>query len=357
MMSIDPRTARLAVAVSFILFTLPLTVCGRQEETAAPSLPEQGTGSFTSLLGRASAPGTSVVATVDGVDITRAQLDREAETLSANVMRRMGPERAAQLRPQIRKQALESLIIQQLLKKAISNENIQVSDEEVSNRIAELTATLPPGVTLEQQLARFNVTPDELTDAIRFDLAVARLMEKHTSTNVMPTEAEIEQFYKENKDRFSRPETVRARHILIQVSPSDPPELKEKKRKKAEEIRKELLDGADFAELAKKYSDCPSRARGGDLGAISRNQTVPAFEQAAFSQKVGEIGPVVETRFGYHIIQVTDHQPAKEMSLDEVRETIRSALTQRKQRKAASDYIEELRKAANIQYSQDAEQP
>ncbi|HIE11585.1 MAG TPA: hypothetical protein EYP62_08225 [Kiritimatiellae bacterium] len=351
------RTVGSAIAVSLALVTLPLTGCSQQEEAVAPPVPPQGAESFTSLLGRTAVPGPRVVATVDGVDITRAQLDREAETLSANLIRRMGPERVAQLRPQIRKQALESLIVQQLLKQAISNENIQVSDAEVSNRIAELTSTMPPGVTLQQQLARFNVTSQELADAIRFDLAVARLMEKHSPTNLAPSEAEIEKFYQENKPRFSRPETVRARHILIQVTPADPPELMEQKRKKAEELRQQLLQGADFAELAKKYSDCPSRTRGGELGMIARKQTVPAFEEAAFSQKIGEIGPVVETRFGYHIIQVTDHQPAREMPLEEVHDAIRASLTQSKQRQAASDYIEQLRSAAAIQYSQDAEQP
>lgn len=338
-----------------VCLTAIMVGCGRSAEQANPPPQVQEPQSLTEVFQRHAAEqsGTTVVATVSGVEITRAELDREAQNLTANVQQRLGPERAAQLQTQIRKQALESLIVQQLLKRAISNENIEVTDAEVSNRIAELAATLPVGVTLEQQLARYNVTPEQLSEAIKFDMAVGKLMEKHTPTDLVPSEEEIEQFYEQYQDQFTRPETVRARHILIQVSPDDPPEVKETKRKQAEEIRQNLLEGADFAELAREYSDCPSKRKGGDLGEISRGQTVPNFEQAAFSQKVGEIGPVVETRFGYHIIQVTDHKPPQKLSLDQVHETISRAITQRKQRQAAANYIEKLRQAAQIEYKTD----
>jgi len=333
---------------------LPVTGCSRSvQEPEAPPLSDEGKPLSEVFQPASAGTPTTVVATVDGTEITRRQLDREAENLAANMGRRLGPERVAQLRPQLRKQALENLIIQQLLRQAISNEQIAVSEEEVSNRIAELSASLPPGVTLKDQLARYNISAEELNDAVRFDLSVAKLLEKHAPTNLVASDEEIRQFYEKNQDRFVRPETVRARHILIQVDPDDTPEVRAEKKKKAEEIRQKLLDGADFAEMAAQYSDCPSKSRGGDLGVIAHGQTVPNFEKAAFSQKVGEIGPVVETRFGYHIIQVTDHQPGKKLSLDEVRDMIAQSLSQRKQRQAVSDYIKSLREAADIEYKTD----
>ena len=99
--------------------------------------------------------------------------------------------------------------------------------------------------------------------------------------------------------------TVRARHILLATQSMDAA-AKAKRKKAAEQIRKQLIDGADFAEMAAKHSDCPSKQRGGDLGTFSRGSMVKPFEDAAFSQKENVIGPVVETKFGYHIVQVQE---------------------------------------------------
>lgn len=87
---------------------------------------------------------------------------------------------------------------------------------------------------------------------------------------------------------------VKASHILV------------KKRSEAEKILEELKKGANFAELAKKYSECPSRKRGGDLGWFGKGKMVPEFEKAAFSLKKGDLSDIVKTQFGYHVIKVTD---------------------------------------------------
>lgn len=102
------------------------------------------------------------------------------------------------------------------------------------------------------------------------------------------------------------PQRAHARHILVAVAETDSPKAKKTKLLKAEDIRHQLLSGADFSETARKFSDCPSKARGGDLGVFAKGVMVKPFEDAAFTQNVGEIGPVVETVFGYHIIQVLD---------------------------------------------------
>ena len=110
--------------------------------------------------------------------------------------------------------------------------------------------------------------------------------------------------YDDNKELFIVPEKVKARHILIQVQPEDGEEEKASKREKAADLRERIVKGDDFAALAVVASECPSKARGGDLGMFTRGQMVPSFEEAAFSQEVGEIGPVVETDYGFHVIQV-----------------------------------------------------
>jgi peptidyl-prolyl cis-trans isomerase C len=132
--------------------------------------------------------------------------------------------------------------------------------------------------------------------------------------------------------------------------------VKAEKKARAEELRKELLAGVDFAALTKKHSDCPSKERGGDLGSFPRGQMVKPFEEAAFSQAVNEIGPIVATEFGFHLIQVLDRQEAQVMPLDkEAKTRITPYLEQQKQQGAFEGLVKRLKANANIVvYGQEA---
>ncbi len=132
-------------------------------------------------------------------------------------------------------------------------------------------------------------------------------------------DSQVHQEYQDNIDSYRTPERVKVRHILIKTQgkpKQDAPKLKAK----AEDILKQLQHGANFAELAKKDSEDPGSAeKGGELGWIVRGQTVPNFEKTAFSLKPGELSGVVETEYGYHIIQVEDKQAARTQSFDDVK--------------------------------------
>ena len=119
---------------------------------------------------------------------------------------------------------------------------------------------------------------------------------------------------------------------------------------KTAKIRKDLLEGADFAETARKQSDCPSKTQGGDLGTFKRGSMVKPFEDAAFSQKTNEIGPIVKTRFGYHIIQVLEHKQAAVTSLNDAKKEITEKLIQKEKEKAVHQYLTQLRNKAKIVY-------
>ena len=164
-----------------------------------------------------------------------------------------------------------------------------------------------------------------------------------------PTSEAIKAYYDENTERFERPERVAARHILIAFDDDDTDETKAAKKERAMELKAKLAEGADFAELAMENSDCPSKERGGDLGMFPRGRMVPAFEEAAFAQPVGEVGDVVETRFGYHIIEVTERSDADMAELDEVSEGIASMLKAQAYQEKLQDYIEGLKEAADIE--------
>lgn len=154
---------------------------------------------------------------------------------------------------------------------------------------------------------------------------------KKIDSGITVTDAEVQKAYADGAKQY---EQVKARHILIapKGSAAAQPGKKEltdaEAKAKAEDLRKQIVGGASFDELAKKESDdVGSGARGGDLGSFSRGQMVPEFEQAAFNAKVGDVTPVVKTQFGYHIIKVEAHDSAP---LEQVRPAIEKELKQTK---------------------------
>src|SRR5581483_9583010 len=144
------------------------------------------------------------------------------------------------------------------------------------------------------------------------------------ASQVTVDEAEAKQYYQANIKQYGQEEERSASHILIAVKPDAKPEEKEAARKKAEEIAAQAkANPAQFAELAKKYSQDPgSAAQGGDLGSFGRGTMVKGFDDAVFSMKVGDITGPVTTEFGYHIIKLNGITPAKVKPFDEVRAQI-----------------------------------
>lgn len=142
-------------------------------------------------------------------------------------------------------------------------------------------------------------------------------------------EAKIKEYYQQNLDKYQVPELRRARHILFKVSQDDSEQRRKEQAQKAEEVLKLARSGDDFATLAKKYSEGPTKDSGGELGFFSKAQMVPAFSQAVFSMKPGQISDVVKTQFGYHIIKLEEIKPARTKPLSEVKAEITKTLQQK----------------------------
>ncbi len=143
---------------------------------------------------------------------------------------------------------------------------------------------------------------------------------------IQVTDAQIQAYYDAHKDDYRTPERVHARHILLSTA-NKPKDEVPKIQAQAEALLKQIKGGADFAELAKKNSaDTTSAVKGGDLGWVSRGQMVKNFEDAVFTLKPNEIGNLVTTEYGFHIVQVLEKQPAHLQSMDEVKPAIALAL-------------------------------
>lgn len=157
------------------------------------------------------------------------------------------------------------------------------------------------------------------------------------------TDAEMEAYYNQHKDQYTVKDQVKVRHILIQVPAGASPAIDAAAKAKAEGILKQIRGGADFAELAKKYSDDPgSKDQGGELGYLQHGATVPEFDKAAFSLQPGQVSDVIKTQFGYHILKVEDKQTAHVKPFTEVKAEIEPLLVQQKVGQSEQNFAQQL---------------
>ncbi len=294
-------------------------------------------------------PATAAVVEVNGSKFTRAQFDGEMKKKLNSLQERMPAERLQQLQPELKKQVIDDFVVRTLLSQEVKRLKITATEGEVKEHIDRVKSSLPPGANFEDLLKKNELTPEKFREEITLGVKVDKLVKTQPLAKNKPSEKEITKYYQDNKDKFKSPETVHARHLLISKNAGDDEKVKAEKKLKVEALRKQLLEGADFAELAAKNSDCPSKSNGGDLGTFPRGQMVKPFEDAAFTQKLQAIGPIVETDFGYHIIQVLERSDAKVITLDKkIKEEIGLFLQQQKRQDAFTDLVKKLKAKATI---------
>jgi peptidyl-prolyl cis-trans isomerase C len=308
--------------------------------------------------------GANIAVTINGIDIPESEIDRIVQSELKRIAEKLAqypPKYAEQYETQIREQAIEQTIRRHLLDEKVKEANIVITDEEVMSTIEKIASSQKEPLSLEEfkkKMAEYGQSFDNVKEEIRKGLSRNRFMEAQWAGKINVTEEDARKYYQENTKQFETPEQIRASHILIKpvftdpnVDPNaDPNEAKGKARAKTEDLLKQLKDGADFAELAKANSNCPSAPRGGDLGFFPRGETTPAFEKVAFEMEIGQISDIVETEYGYHIIKVTDHKEASKTSFEQAKDDIITQLTQKKQSEFADEYIESLKADAKIVY-------
>ncbi len=273
-----------------------------------------------------------LVATVNGEEIRHSDLIRHM-----NEMARRG----TRLTPQ---DAVNGLIAHRLLAQAAVETGQIASASEVQEAYDSIAAQVGGEATFEMQLAQMGTTPDQVRDDLQRQLSLNKVVTWKTAGAVAVADASVEAFYKDNSEMFER---VRARHILIRSSPSDPEEKKAEARKRIEAIAERLQAGEDFAEIAKAESeDSGSGAQGGDLPEFGHGRMVPPFEQAAFALQPGQTSDIVQTQYGYHLIQTQEHRT---LPLDELRPRLRDFLEDQQRDQIIGPWVDELRAKATIE--------
>jgi peptidyl-prolyl cis-trans isomerase C len=303
-------------------------------------------------------PANSIAVTVNGVDITEVEVQKIVKPQLAKMAqqnKQLPPAFAQAFEKQIKQQILDKMIVIQLLDEKVKETNIVIADEEVTTQIQQIASAQKPPLSLEELkniVESQGFAFDDWKNEIRKQLGQQKLFKSQFPESINITEEDAKKHYDENPTQFETKEQVRASHILItpKAEAADPNQEKARAKAKAEDLLKQIKEGADFTALAKANSDCPSAAKGGDLDFFGKGQMVPPFDKAAFAMETGKISDLVETRFGYHIIKVTDRKEAGTTSFEQAKAGLIQQLTQKKQAEMTQKYIDSLKAAANIVY-------
>ncbi len=260
---------------------------------------------------------------------------------------------------------LNKAIGQELLFQKGKEKNIKVKEETIQKEIENIQSKFPDVKTFLAALAFQDLTIDRLSRKIEKQLTEESLVRMEMAPKVNVSEKQVEDVYEKNKAKYVTAEKYRVSHILVSSVEAPLGRIKnENDRKKAERFSKildiqakelmygileKLKQGADFAELAKKHSeDDASREKGGDLGEVDLNQTLPELASVIAKLTPGNTSKVVKTSFGYHILKLNQIIPSRKISFKEVKTDILNALLKIEVEKKKKEYISDLRKSAEI---------
>jgi parvulin-like peptidyl-prolyl isomerase len=241
------------------------------------------------------------------------------------------------------------MIIEKLVDKQAAD--IKVDQAEVDAQLAKIKQQFPSEDVFESEMKKSGVTMDQFMTNLKKSIRQSKWMQSQVMGKDTVTDADAKAFYDANLKEFSNPDLVKASHILFRVPPDATPEQLKAAEKKAKDAIVRANKGEDFGKLAAELSEEPGAAqRGGDLGYFPKDKMVPEFADAAFAQQVGTVSATpVKTKFGYHVIKVTDKKPAGTASFDEAKAQIVQFLQNQKRREIFRGVIQELKQSAKIE--------
>ncbi len=275
-----------------------------------------------------------------GKDMYAAYLEQMGTTI---------PEFERDLKRQILQQRIESLSLEgTIVTPAQVEENYRKRNEKISvaymhfasDKFASQVKAAPEEIEASFKQNRASYTVPEKRDYLIYQLDQQKM-----AASIGVSEQDLRRAYAEQRERFRIPERVKVRHILLKTADKPQPEV-QAARKKIEDLLKQVKGGADFAALAQKNSDdTASAVKGGDIDWITRGQTVPEFEKAAFTLKPGELSGVITTVYGFHILQVEQKELPHVRTFEEVKGDLQTELQQARASEKVQSLAEQIRAA------------
>ena len=302
------------------------------------------------LAEEASKSAEGKVATVNGIDISRKDYDREVNLYKDRLARSGRPMDQEQIKV-ISGQILDRMIETELLYQESRKQGVQIESTEIEAQFSDIKQRFSSEQEFASAIGKMEMTEAGIRAQIERGLAINELVKTRIADNIKISEEETRTFYDSHPELFKQPEQVKASHILVKVEADADAEKKTAAKKKIDQIQDRVKKGEDFATLARENSEGPSATKGGDLGYFERGKMVKPFEEAAFALEVNQVSDVVQTSFGYHLIKVFDKKPAQTMAYAEVKPKLVDHLKQQKLKLEVDTYLEDLKKNAKIEKS------
>jgi peptidyl-prolyl cis-trans isomerase SurA len=300
-----------------------------------------------------------IIARVNSAIITRSELIKSREQMVQEVHEKMGTGVAADEEVKKNdKNILRDVIDQQLLVQKAQDLGIS-GDTEVIKRLDEIrkNMNLDSMEALQKAADAQGVSYEDFKQNLKNQIVTQQVIQREVGSHVQVMPEEIKKFYDEHQKDFQRPETVRLSEILISTqqpsvdknnpAPPDAQQL-EAAQKKAQEALAAIKAGEKFEEVAKKFSEGPSAAQGGDLGQFKRGTMAKELEDRTFAMKPDEVTDVIRTKQGFVILKVTEHTAAGVPPLKTVEPNIQEAIYYQKLQPALREYLTKLRENAFI---------
>ena len=293
-----------------------------------------------------------IVARVNNEVITRSEFEHSkvtaAEDAKSDCQNRCTPEQLKTLTEDREKNALRDLIDQSLLVQRAKDMGISVEPEvikqldqiRIENKLQSMEA-------LEQAVSGEGLNWEDFKNNIRNGLLTKKVISSEVGSHINVSKDEIQKYYEEHKAEFMRPEQVALRSIEVNTAGKDEAEVAEL-RKKADTARKRIMDGEDFGEIAKRYSDGSTAKQGGYLGEYKRGELSKELEDTVFKMKRNDLTEVMETKQGFLIMQVLEHYDEGEQSLPKVENEIEGKLYNQRLEPALREYLKTLREESYV---------
>ena len=284
-------------------------------------------------------------AIVNGVEISGDAVQFELDRLVRFYMSHgMTMDEVKRNLPKLEEKALDQAIGAKLLLDRAQELDIPLMAADIDAEVSKVVTQVGGPENYKKALDAQGITEVQFRKELEKGAKVNKLVEQACAGVADPTEDEVAKFYEAHKAEFVVPHQVLCQHILVKGS--DDAALD-----KIKAIRERIVSGgADFAEEAKKNSDCPSGQEGGSLGWFGRGMMVPEFDKVAFEMKKGEVSGVVSTQFGYHLIYKADEKGGGQRTLVDVHDQVKDLLRHEARGRAMDAFVAELRANAKIEY-------
>jgi peptidyl-prolyl cis-trans isomerase SurA len=289
-----------------------------------------------------------IVAVVNNEAITLSELDEAVEAFLNVVARSQPSVKREDIIEEARKASLNKLIDGVLLKQEASRLKIVISDQEISRTMNDMLVRRNISFDeFRESLKKEGMTIDDYKREINHYLLTRKIVEKTIRYKIAVSDEEIGDYYGKYRDQYEGKEANRVQQILIVKPKGADQETVSALREKAETILKRLVEGEPFEALAVEYSQGPAAKAGGDLGFLEKGMMYPEVDEEAFRLKKGELGGVVESPIGFHIIKVLDKRGAGVKPIEEVREEIIGRISEEKIEEKFQEWFRKLREKSH----------